>query len=91
MAGGGARGYEHLRCGRVQFGGSHLQVWLLVLFLARSEEEMSGSDWAGKQICREATWVRADRAERDDVKVGKTRGPGSVSGFINGFWRTTGG
>lgn len=49
---------------------------LLVLFLGRSEEEVSGSDWAGKQICREATWVRADRAERDDVKVGKSRGPG---------------
>lgn len=46
---------------------------------------MSSNGQAGEQICREATWVRADRAERDDVKVGKSRGPGSVSGFINGF------
>lgn len=42
--GGLAReGYEHLRCGRVQLGGRHLQVWLLVLFLGRSEEEVSGN------------------------------------------------
>ena len=46
---------------------------------------MSGNDQAGKQVCRGATCVRADQAERDDVKVGKSRGPGAVSGFINGF------
>lgn len=41
--GGYARGRGHLRSGRVQFGGRHLQVWLLVLFLGRNEEEMGGN------------------------------------------------
>lgn len=79
---GGAGTYDAAEC---KSADAIFRYGLLVLFLGRSEEELSGNDEAGKQICREATWVRADRAKRDDVKVGKTRGPGSVSGFINGF------